>query len=159
MANVLASFELQIAVQSDAAEITKVMRASKAHWGYSKQQMERWADEVMVTGAYIANRKHKVVKLSFEGKVRGFYSHYLLQPSLAYLDNMFLHPEHIGKGIGQALLDVAIEEIRQAGADVILLHSDPNAEAFYLKNGFLRIGRKLTSIPNRYLPIMSKALT
>jgi len=146
---------IEKAQPSDHRELTTIQRASKAHWGYSKKLLESWADELLMTESYIAHEDHFVFKLVLDGKIIGFYSYYFFEPFLGYLDNLFLHPDYIGKGYGRMMFDRAMKEMKEQGACTILLISDPNAERFYSKNGFIIIGRKPSAISGRYLPIMS----
>jgi ribosomal protein S18 acetylase RimI-like enzyme len=68
-----------------------------------------------------------------------------LRPSLwssaedTYLEELYVAPEHRGKGFGRALLETAIEAARQAGADHFELttgEEDTEARALYESCGF-----------------------
>jgi predicted N-acetyltransferase YhbS len=63
-------------------------------------------------------------------------------------------PGYIGEGLGKLLLEDFLERIRNDGARTVTVHSDPNAEGFYMAFGFKTMGQKETSIKERYLPIM-----
>jgi ribosomal protein S18 acetylase RimI-like enzyme len=59
--------------------------------------------------------------------------------SEAYLQEFYVVPERRGEGIGEALLEAAIEESRRVGADWIELNTsetDVAARALYAKLGF-----------------------
>jgi len=63
-------------------------------------------------------------------------------------------------GLGRKLLDIACEDARHNGYDVIELVADPNAEGFYLRQGAIRIGEVRGSVLGnpRVLPKMQLAL-
>jgi predicted GNAT family N-acyltransferase len=44
--------------------------------------------------------------------------------------------------------------LAHTGAKKVILEAEPNAEGFYAKFGFVKIGEIETSIKNRYLPVM-----
>jgi len=45
--------ELLKAQACDSEILTRLMRESKAHWGYSDIQLKKWADELTVSPNYI----------------------------------------------------------------------------------------------------------
>jgi len=56
----------------------------------------------------------------------------------------FLHPDHLGKGLGRMLLQYLEEEGRRQGITTILAHissRNPLSLRFHLRNGFLQCGR------------------
>ncbi|HKO76105.1 MAG TPA: GNAT family N-acetyltransferase, partial [Flavobacterium sp.] len=70
------------------------------------------------------------------------------------LDNLFILPEYIGKGFGKYLMNDFLNRMKEEKFNKITLDSEPNAESFYLKFGFKKIGEFETSIKNRFMPIM-----
>ena len=51
-----------------------------------------------------------------------------------------------------------LERMRNEKCQKIILDSEPNAEQFYQKIGFTKIGEFETSIKNRFMPIMEMNL-
>jgi len=140
----------------DANDLTKLTFSSKSYWGYSKEQMEQWKDDLTVTTAYI--NRNEVYKLTDNNKLIGYYSFYKLDDKKVKLDNIFIAPEFIGKGYGNFLMRDFFDRMQFGGAQKVVLESDPNAEQFYQKLGFKVIGQKQTSIKDRFLPIMEKEM-
>lgn len=70
------------------------------------------------------------------------------------LDNLFILPEFIGTGLGRILMNHFLEKVKDYEIEKITLDAEPNAEDFYKKFGFIRIGQLESSIKNRFLPIM-----
>jgi predicted N-acetyltransferase YhbS len=63
-------------------------------------------------------------------------------------------PDFIGKGLGKMLLNDFFIRMKNSDVQKVILNSEPNAEDFYIKFGFVKVGQMETSIKNRYLPIM-----
>lgn len=139
---------------SDDHEIlTEITKKSKAFWGYSEEQMKQWDDALTITQEYI--QTNFVYKLTKENQVIGYYSYFNSEVAIIKLDNLFVLPEYIGKGIGNQLMQDFLNRIKENRAiKKIVLDADPNVEKFYQKFGFTTIGQLETSIKNRFLPIM-----
>ena len=136
--------------------LTSIMRLSKAYWSYSEEQLLKWQDELTVSKTEIIN--HHVYKLVTNDTIIGFYSFKKETSGTIKLDNLFILPEYISKGLGKLLLNDCLAKALELGYSKVLLDSDPNAENFYLHSGFTVIGQKNTSIKNRYMPIMVKEI-
>ena len=54
----------------------------------------------------------------------------------AFLVDLMVHPETQGRGIGQALVTHAIEELRADGIRIIEVIFEPHLESFYRACGF-----------------------
>ena len=70
------------------------------------------------------------------------------------LEALFIEPDQIGKGLGRALIEHAIQMSHSSGATRMIIQGDPNAERFYLAAGAVQVGeRESDSIPGRMLPL------
>ena len=156
------------ATEKDAVELTELTLRSKAFWGYSPIQIEGWRDELTVTPNYIqSNQVFKLIgkeiikgdiRGKVKGKVKGYYAFSIAPTKVAKLDFLFVEPGQIGQGYGQILLDNCIDRLKNYDVERIVLDADPNAEKFYIKNGFSVIGQLPSSVENRFLPIMERRL-
>jgi ribosomal protein S18 acetylase RimI-like enzyme len=86
-----------------------------------------------------------------------------LRPGDAELRRIYVFSRFHGCGIGQALMETAIARARHAGAGRLLLglHQDNHrAMAFYQRNGFREIGRRLFPVGNATFddPVMALTL-
>lgn len=144
--------KIEKAISEDRATLTKITKESKAYWGYSAEQMERWSDQLTITEKHFV--QNDVFKLIDSGRIIGYYSYYLPDPSSVKLDSLFVDPLFIGKGYGAILLNDFINRATRLEPTEIILDSDPFAEAFYAKFGFEKIGVMPTSTPGRFLPKM-----
>jgi N-acetylglutamate synthase-like GNAT family acetyltransferase len=148
--------EILKAKPTDSEMLTKLMRESKAHWGYSDEQLHIWADELTVNSSYID--ENHVYKLTEQNDIIGYYSFFLVSEQTAKLDSLFISPKVIGSGFGKLLLDDFLRRISPLKLTSITLDSDPNAEGFYRRNGFDVVERKSTSIAGRTMPVMTKTI-
>lgn len=144
------------ATKNDVQNLTQIALISKAYWGYTEKQIQSWTEDLTVTHKMI--EEMMVFKFISNNKIVGFYI--LNQPknSTIELEFLFVHPDVIGQKIGKRLLTHAIEKATLLNAKAMTLLADPNAQAFYESQGFISTGKKESSIPNRFLPIMKKDL-
>ncbi|MDR7371596.1 GNAT family N-acetyltransferase [Flavobacterium aquidurense] len=143
---------IEKAIPQDHQVLTEITKKSKAFWGYSDEQIEIWADALTVSEKYI--EVNSVYKLVFEDKIAGYYSFYFKDEKTVKLDNLFISPEYIGKGLGRIAMNHFLMIARKLGINTITLNADPNAETFYTKFDFVKVGQITTKIKDRYLPIM-----
>ena len=143
---------IEKAIASDSNVLTELTKKSKDYWGYGTAQIQAWEEALTVSKAYIEAKE--VYKLIDGEVIIGYYAYFHEDTETARLDNLFILPEYIGKGLGKLLLGDFLERIRKDGIHTVTVHSDPNAEGFYKAFGFKTVGQKETSIKDRYLPVM-----
>ena len=137
---------------NDYEILTQITKKSKAHWGYSNEQIEIWSPYLTVSKEYI--KTNSVYNLQIEDRIVGYYSFFHESENIIKLDNLFVLPEFIGKGLGKILMSDFLKRLKNQGIQKVVLNSEPNAEDFYAKFGFVKVGQIETSIKDRYLPIM-----
>lgn len=147
---------IQKATPENHIRLKEITKKSKAFWGYSEEQLLKWDNNLTVTEAYIEN--NPVFNLVEEDIIIGYYSYIKEETNQVILDNIFILPEYIGKGFGSFLMNDFLERMRSEKCQKITLDSEPNAEQFYQKLGFKKIGEFETSIKNRFMPIMEMKL-
>lgn len=91
-----------------------------------------------------------------ESGIIGFYS---VANRDAELVDLFVDPPSIGSGAGTRLWDHAVAEARRAGATMLRIEADPNAEPWYRRRGAPPVGRTPSGcIPGRRLPVLEYTL-
>jgi ribosomal protein S18 acetylase RimI-like enzyme len=148
---------IRTAAPDDAETITGVAMRSKAYWGYDDHFMETFRPELTVTPAQIAGDHVAVAER--DGRIAGFVHMRPESEDTLELVSLFIDTWAIRQGIGQRLWDYALAFAREQGYRAMTLESDPNAEAFYRKQGAVASGRRESSLmPGRVLTLMTIAL-
>ena len=147
---------IEKATTKDSEELSNLTFKSKAHWGYSIDQMEKWREDLQVSKDYIQNNEVFLVKDG--SQIIGYYSYFKNSDSTVKLDNIFIDPDHMGRGLGSVLMNDFIARINKLQVTTITLDAEPNAEKFYERFGFRTIDQLKSSIPDRYLPVMELKL-
>lgn len=134
----------------DASLLREIAIQSKDYWGYPTEWMAQFAQTLLITEESIA--QDIVYKACVQGAAVGWYR-LLPGNSVAILDDLWVVPAWIGRGMGGALFRHAEAQARLLGAQAIELDADPNAAPFYEHMGFRVIGQSLTDW-GRYVPRM-----
>jgi ribosomal protein S18 acetylase RimI-like enzyme len=137
----------------DAAALTEIAHAAKRHWGYPERWIESWRDTLTIRAEFIAAN---VAWCATENaRVVGFYLLASESDGL-HLDHLWILPDAMGRGIGRALFEHAVEQTRQLGQRTLKIEADPNAEGFYTRMGARRVGKAVTEIEDqrRELPLL-----
>ncbi len=144
--------ELRLARVEEAGALTQLALASKRHWGYDDEFMDRCAPELVVHEQDIV-RGRVAVAAGENGAPRGFYVLLDEDDGAAMLDMIFVEPDAIGHGVGRALIEHARETARTTGATVLRIESDPFAAGFYDRVGARLVGTKRSWSTGRDLPL------
>jgi GNAT superfamily N-acetyltransferase len=142
------------AQEPDAAELTRIAHAAKRHWGYPERWMELWREDLTLTPEFIAGNE---VHLAEDGgEILGFYG-----LAAGTLEHFWVRPAAMGKGVGRLLFEHARAVAAGAGVGVLEIDADPNAEAFYLKMGAVKVGEVRSEIDGqpRVRPLLHLHLT
>ena len=140
------------ALPSDSSILTEIAMSSKAYWGYTKEQVELWREDLTVTPQMF--KDHSINKYVVNGQIAGFYILNRANIRTSFLDFLFISPTYIKQGIGHQLLQHAIDYCKEGGCAILNVLSDPNAQSFYAKYGFEVLSEVESSIPGRFLPEM-----
>ena len=115
---------LRPARAEDDQVLSALARHAKAHWGYPNRALARWRDDLTVTRASIAARPTVVGEV--DGAVVGFFQ-LCLDGADAALEHLWVLPGQMGRGIGRALLQRALDDTRAAGRARLCIDADPHA--------------------------------
>ena len=137
----------------DSNALTRIALAAKAYWGYPERWMEIWKPQLTISPEYLIENEGWAAVVN-ETPI-GFYT-LEERNGNAWLENLWVLPEYIGKGVGKALFLHATELSRQRGHRILQLEADPNAVGFYEKMGMYKIGERYSEVDGqpRVLPIM-----
>lgn len=115
---------------------------------YSEDQRLAWISVAEDTDAF-ARRLAGAVTLVVQ--IGGAYAGFASLKDNRVLDMLFVHPYHVGQGVGTALAD-ALERIAAArGATEITVESSDTAQAFFEDRGYVAIERNSKPIEDQWL--------
>lgn len=136
-----------------AQELTRIALAAKAHWGYPQRWMEIWRPQLTFSPEYFQENDSWMAVL--DERPIAFYT-WKDKQGIAWIEDLWVWPDYIGKGVGKALFLHAVEFSRQRRYKILELESDPNAIGFYQKMGMYKIGERHSEVDGqpRTLPIM-----
>ena len=145
---------IRAARTDEASPLSELCVRSKAVWGYDEAFLTLARAALRVSPAQIAAGEVWVATAA-DGSIAGVVAIGPGgQPDALDLDKLFIEPRQIGAGFGRILLVHAIDEARRRGANRLTILADPNAAAFYERNGARRVGEAPSdAIPGRMLPL------
>lgn len=151
--------ELQIrrVLPEEADSLSQIAFAAKAHWGYPNRWLEIWKPLLTFTPEYFEKNEGWVAET--DGILIAFYT-LEQKDGNAWLEDLWVSPTFMGKGVGKRLFLHAAELSRQRGFRTLQLEADPNAMGFYERMGMHKIGERHLEIESqpRVLPIMELKL-
>ncbi len=147
---------IRLAREGEAAALSALALRSKGLWGYSPEFLEACRAELTLRDDELAAVRAHVAEDG--ARLLGFFT-VRGEPPYGELDCLYVDPAAVGRGVGAALLREACLVARAAGFAALAIHSDPHAEAFYLRHGATRVGDVPSgSVPGRVLPLLRLAL-
>lgn len=146
------SVRIERATEKDHIKLTEITVDGKAFWGFSKEQLAIWKDDLTVSRDYIS--ANETYNLFLDSSIIGYYSFLKMSDDQIILDNLFLFQKYIGQGFGTLLMNDFLERVKKSGFSTIILEAEPNAEDFYKKFGFSTYGLVESKIKGRLLPKM-----
>jgi GNAT superfamily N-acetyltransferase len=135
----------------EGERLREIAIAAKAHWGYPLDRVQDWAGQGDFSAAGLKAKEFWVTEV--DGRAVAFAS-LISRDAVCVLDDLWVEPDAMGKGIGSALFRTAAERARTLGARTLEWEAEPHAIGFYERMG----GRYLRDSPptlwGRVLPVM-----
>lgn len=141
---------LRPARPDEASELGALAVRSKGHWPYPPEFLARFAATLGMSPEVITANEVWVVER--EGRVGGFTT-LLHRADRTVLDDLWVEPEEIGRGIGRLLFAHACDRAAAAGSTVLEWEAEPYAVGFYERMGATVVGH-VDSPLGRSLPLM-----
>jgi len=138
---------------SDAAELTRLARLSKASWGYPDAWLREWESELEISADYI--RRNAVFVAATDGGLVGVVG-VGAGPEGPEIGHLWVSAEAQGQGLGRALVDRAREVAVQNQWTSLRIVSDPYAQPFYERLGAVSVGEIEAPVAGteRTLPVL-----
>lgn len=147
------------AIPQESNYLSALAFRSKRHWGYSKDFMDACRLELTVDSSRMGTDGFQCFVAADGEAIIGFYTVERVSASSFELGALFVEPEHIGRGVGRALIQDANRRLSGLGIKRLLIQGDPHATQFYLAAGAVEVGmRESGSVPGRQLPLFEITL-
>lgn len=127
-----ADLNIRLARPEEQRELEDLQRRASLALGEYNQQLEAEPGAIQLPLEQIEGGSGIVAEQA--DRIAGF-AVVLIDEDEAELDGLFVEPEHWRKGIGAALVDVAVHEARRQGLAMMVI-ANPSAREFYEKCGF-----------------------
>jgi GNAT superfamily N-acetyltransferase len=145
------SAHIRPAHSHEGERLREIAIAAKGYWGYELDRVRQWAAMGDFSAAGL--RKKDVYVAEADGRAVAWAA-LVAKDELIWLDDLWVEPEWIGKGVGSLLFRHAVECAIRLGGKHLEWEAEPNAIGFYEKLGgsYLRDGEP--SAWGRVLPVM-----
>jgi GNAT superfamily N-acetyltransferase len=129
---------LRPAAPEDYERVRELTLESKAHWGYDREFVRTWAEGL----TFESERERWVAEVG--GEIVAWAA--LVPPAdgVAVLDDLWVDPAWLGRGLGSRLFRLAADRARELGAERLELGAEPNAVGFYEKLGARKLRDHVT---------------
>lgn len=143
---------VQSALLEDRPVLNTISVASKRYWNYPEDWIQHWLPVLQIEPE--AFEEQDIFKLVYRDEIVGWCS-VETRPDSYEVMNLWILPAYIGRGWGWRLLEECLDRV-VTDERPIIVEADPNAEAFYARQGF-RTFDKVESYPKgRFLPLMRR---
>lgn len=133
---------IRTARQDETDSLRKIHRRASYIWPEDAPHLDANPDIFGVDPAAVAVGRVRVA-ITRAGKLLGFAS-WRPTGEDAELDDLFVEPHAMRRGIGGALVEDAAQRARQAGLTRLLVVAHPRTLAFYRRAGFVEQGPAAT---------------
>ena len=143
---------VRAAERADLERLREITVAAKAHWGHDLAWVGSWVAAGDFPGVAIERGEARLVEV--DGVVAGWSA---LQPrgDVAWLEDLWVDPSYMGRGVGKALFLDAVARAKAAGAIRLEWEADLDAVGFYERMGGRRVRDSDVTELGRILPIMA----
>lgn len=138
--------DIRPARAGEEARLRDVALRSKEHWGYDARRVREWSAGLEYAGkdVWVAEDEGDVVA----------YAALTVDGERAELDELWVGPHWIGRGVGSALFRFIVRRAAELGATRLEWEADPNSVGFYERMGARYLRDSGPSEWARILPVM-----
>jgi N-acetylglutamate synthase-like GNAT family acetyltransferase len=127
-----ADLVIRLARPDEQQALEALQRRASLALGQYNEQLEAHPDAIELPLGQI--ERGEVIVAELDDRVAGFAA-VIIDDDVAELDGLFVEPDMWLRGIGTALIDVAVHEARRQGLSMTVI-ANPLAREFYEKCGF-----------------------
>jgi GNAT superfamily N-acetyltransferase len=134
----------------EGEQLREIAVAAKAHWGYEHEAVAQWAAQGDFSPEGLRAKEFLVAEIG--GAAVAFAS--LIPGEVAVLDDLWVNPGAMGRGVGRALFAAVATRAVELGARSLEWEAEPHAVGFYERMGARRLRDSEPSEWGRILPVM-----
>jgi GNAT superfamily N-acetyltransferase len=150
------NMDIRRALPEEADTSTEIAIAAKSYWGYPEAWIQKW--KLMLTFTSQKIEETDVFVRMVDDELAGFYRLFF-RGSRAILEDLWIKPDFIGKGVGRALFEHALGHCRLVRVEILEVEADPHAQGFYEKMGMHKVGDRPSDVDGqRNLPVLELKL-
>jgi GNAT superfamily N-acetyltransferase len=125
---------------------------SRAHWGYDPVRFRAWAERLELSEEMFLDVESYVAEI--DGRAVGWAA--VKQPvdARCVLEELWVEPERMSRGVGAQLFRHAVERSRELGATSLEWVSEPGAVGFYEKMGGQTVRQEVSRSFGHQMPVM-----
>jgi len=135
-----AELTIRMARPEEQAVLEALQRRASLALGEYNEQLEAHPDAIELPVEQI--ERGEVIVAELGDRLAGFAA-VVIDDEVGKLDGLFVEPELWRRGIGAALVDVAVHEARRQGLAMMVV-ANPSAREFYERCGFTLEGEATT---------------
>jgi GNAT superfamily N-acetyltransferase len=112
--------------------LREIAVSAKAHWGYELERVREWAETGDFEPESLSRRLVYVAEA--QGEPIGWAS-LVPRGEVGWLEDLWVEPQWIGRGVGRLLFEHVAVEARRLGAQRLEWEAEPHARGFYERMG------------------------
>jgi GNAT superfamily N-acetyltransferase len=139
----------------EGERLKEIAIGAKGFWGYEAEKVREWGHQ----GDFAPERLRELIVFVAEsgGRAIGWAS-LIPKNEVGWLEDLWIDPTWIGKGVGSLLFRHAAQHARGLGARRLEWEAEPNAIGFYEKMGGTYVRPSEQTEWGRYLDVMGVEL-
>src|SRR5436305_5305388 len=141
--------------KDEGERLREIAVAAKAHWGYDEAWVRSWASRGDFSPEALDRKPVVVAELG--GRAVGFAA-LIPDGEICVLDDLWIEPDWMGRGIGSELFRAAVRRARELGAARLEWEAEPNAIGFYEQMGGRYLRESAPTELGRTIPVMGLEL-
>jgi GNAT superfamily N-acetyltransferase len=145
------TIEIRRARSDEGPRLKEIAIAAKSHWGYDVESVARWADDGDFSPGGLARLAVFVAEIG--GRAVG-WSSLVRKADGWWLEDLWVEPAWMGKGVGSELFRSAVAHARSAGVELLQWEAEPHAVGFYERLGARHLRDSEPSAWGRIIPVM-----
>jgi GNAT superfamily N-acetyltransferase len=128
---------------------------AKSHWGYDEDWVRSWAAQGDFSPAALTSKPVLVVE---SGGCAIAFAMLIPKGDVAWLDDLWVEPSWIGRGVGTLLFEACITRAGELGAERMEWEAEPHAVGFYERMGGRYLRDSEPTAFGRVIPVMGVEL-